>query len=233
MAFVTAFRKTVITGENSDVGRSIIHKFSDTGIETADLSSSNNLLSNLFKIDLTCPEQVVAFIKNVKNAMGVGQSIYEIKEYSNVNDISINVLLETLLDNPVERLVVAPSMSIYGEGLYQNPGSEIQQQGERSKKRLAAGIWEPLDKSDPSHSEAASETKSPFLASVYALSKYGRERAALIIGQIYDIPVTALRSFNVYGPRQALLNLYTGDLAIFSSRSINDNPPLRYSSLLC
>lgn len=159
--------------------------------------------------------------------VGVGQSMYEIQEYMNVNDIGISVLLETLLENPVERLIVASSMSIYGEGLYKNSSAEIFQQVERSKKQLAEGRWEPLSNNGLNLQPLPTpETKTPSLASVYALSKYDQERLALIVGQAYDIPVTALRFFNVYGSRQALSNPYTGVLAIFSSRYLNNKPPL-------
>src|SRR5262249_19334683 len=70
------------------------------------------------------------------------------------------------------------------------------------------------------------ETKTPSLASVYALSKYDQEKMCLILGEAYDIPAAALRFFNVYGPRQALSNPYTGVLAIFASRLLNQKPPL-------
>lgn len=159
--------------------------------------------------------------------VGVGQSMYEIKEYMEVNDVGTSVLLEALLDHPVERLVVASSMSIYGEGLYQNSSSEIFEHVERSKKQLTEGIWDPQGENGQDLQPVATpETKSPSLASVYALSKYDQERLALITGQAYDLPVTALRFFNVYGSRQALSNPYTGVLAIFSSRYMNDKPPL-------
>jgi dTDP-L-rhamnose 4-epimerase len=61
---------------------------------------------------------------------------------------------------------------------------------------------------------------------VYALSKYDQERMCLMVGRAYDIPTVALRFFNVYGPRQALSNPYTGVLAIFASRLLNGNAPM-------
>lgn len=159
--------------------------------------------------------------------VGVGQSMYEISDYMDVNDIGISVLLEALIDQPVERLVVASSMSIYGEGLYQDSNSVLFHHVERSKEQLSAGNWEPFDGNGrPLRPIPTPETKTPSLASVYALSKYDQERLAMIIGRSYDLPVTALRFFNVYGPRQALSNPYTGVLAIFSSRYLNEKPPL-------
>lgn len=159
--------------------------------------------------------------------VGVGQSMYEISEYMNVNDVGTSVLLEELIEHPVEHLVVASSMSIYGEGLYLDNKEQIYTSVERSIEQLKRSQWEPRDAQGQELQPVATpETKTPSLASVYALSKYDQERLALIAGQTYDFPVTALRFFNVYGSRQALSNPYTGVLAIFSSRYLNNKPPL-------
>ena len=69
------------------------------------------------------------------------------------------------------------------------------------------------------------ETKRPTLSSIYALTKYDQERACLVAGAAYGIPTVALRLFNVYGPGQALSNPYTGVLAIFAARLLNDRAP--------
>lgn len=159
--------------------------------------------------------------------VGVGQSMYEIKEYMDVNDVGTSVLLEALIEKPVERLVVASSMSIYGEGLYKNTSGELVHQVERSIQQLKEGAWEPKDgQGNVLQPVPTPETKTPALASVYALSKYDQERLALITGQAYNIPTVALRFFNVFGSRQALSNPYTGVLAIFASRYLNNKPPL-------
>jgi dTDP-L-rhamnose 4-epimerase len=159
--------------------------------------------------------------------VGVGQSMYAIEDYTSHNDLGTAVLLEALVKQPVERLVVASSMSIYGEGLYRS-GSELVSSGvERSMDQLRAGLWEPMAQ-DGSALEpiATPETKPPVLSSVYALSKYVQERMCLMIGRAYNIPAVALRFFNVYGPRQSLSNPYTGVLAIFASRYLNGKPPV-------
>jgi dTDP-L-rhamnose 4-epimerase len=159
--------------------------------------------------------------------VGVGQSMYEIREYTDVNNTGTAVLLEALAQKPVEKLVVASSMSIYGEGLYRNAAGHPVTAGERPLEQLKAGQWEVLDEQ---HQELTPiptpETKIPCLSSVYALSKYDQERMSLLVGRAYNIPTVALRFFNVYGTRQALSNPYTGVLAIFASRFLNDNPPL-------
>jgi dTDP-L-rhamnose 4-epimerase len=159
-------------------------------------------------------------------SVGVGQSMYEVAAYTDVNNMGTAVLLEALVARPVERLVVASSMSIYGEGLYTTAeGAPVS--GERSRDQFAAGRWEVRG---PDGEELipvpTPETKSPTLSSVYALSKYDQERLALMIGDAYAIPAVALRFFNVYGTRQALSNPYTGVLAIFASRLMNDNAPM-------
>ena len=69
------------------------------------------------------------------------------------------------------------------------------------------------------------ERKRLGLSSIYALTKHDQERACLLIGAAYGIPTVALRLFNTYGTRQALSNPYTGVLAIFASRLLNDRPP--------
>ncbi len=159
--------------------------------------------------------------------VGVGQSMYEIAEYTSVNTAGTAVLLEALLDSPVERLVVASSMSIYGEGLYRNPAGELVPGAMRPRERLAAAQWEPLG-ADGSELEPVPtpEDKPPALTSVYALNKYDQERLCLMFGEAYQTPTVALRFFNIYGPYQALSNPYTGVLAIFASRLLNGRPPL-------
>lgn len=159
--------------------------------------------------------------------VGVGQSMYQIKDYTEVNNVGTAVLLEALADHPVEKLIVASSMSIYGEGLYQNAEGEIVQECERSIQNLRQQQWEMKDASGENFIPLPTkENKKPALSSVYALSKYDQERLGLIMGKAYNIPTTALRFFNVYGTRQSLSNPYTGVLAIFASRLLNNNAPL-------
>jgi dTDP-L-rhamnose 4-epimerase len=159
-------------------------------------------------------------------AVGVGQSMYEVAHYTEVNNLGTAILLEALIAKPVQRLVLASSMSLYGEGLYRTREGEICEAGERSLEQLRRGDWE-LHAPDGSALEpvATPETKTPALASVYALSKFDQERMGLMIGRAYNLPVVALRFFNAYGPRQALSNPYTGVLAIFAARLLNDSGP--------
>lgn len=171
----------------------------------------------------------VDIVYHLAARVGVGQSMYDIVNYTATNNLGTAVLLEELMKRPVGRLVVASSMSIYGEGLYRRPDGSLRAGRERPLDQLKRGDWEVYDDDGQVLTPVPTpETKTPVLASVYALSKYDQERLCLMVGRAYQIPTVALRFFNVYGPRQALSNPYTGVLAIFASRLLNDNPPIIY-----
>jgi dTDP-L-rhamnose 4-epimerase len=153
--------------------------------------------------------------------VGVGQSMYEIAEYTSANSFATAVLLEALAERPVRKLLVASSMSIYGEGLYRADDGRAVEPEERTREQLERREWE-LPGLEPMPTP---ETKRLGLSSIYALTKYDQERACLVAGGAYGIPTVALRLFNTYGTRQALSNPYTGVLAIFASRLLNDRAP--------
>jgi len=160
-------------------------------------------------------------------AVGVGQSMYQVNHYTSVNNLGTAVLLEELIQKQVQRLIVASSMSIYGEGLYQTHGGDICSPEGRGLEQLKNRKWESRAANGSDLLPIPTpETKPASLSSVYALSKYDQERLCLLIGRAYGIPTVALRFFNVYGSRQAASNPYTGVLAIFASRLLNDHAPL-------
>ena len=160
-------------------------------------------------------------------AVGVGQSMYEIGHYTSTNNLGTAVLLQELIDRPVQRLIVASSMSIYGEGMYSRSDGTLAGGVERELDQLRRGEWElRSDDGNILTPVPTPESKPPSLSSIYALSKFDQERMVLMIGRAYNIPTVALRFFNVYGTRQALSNPYTGVLAIFAARLLNDNAPL-------
>jgi dTDP-L-rhamnose 4-epimerase len=160
-------------------------------------------------------------------AVGVGQSMYELARYTATNNLGTAVLLEALIEKRVERLVVASSMSLYGEGLYRNRSGRIAKAVDRTLPQLQISAWEPRSADGEELAPVPTpEWKQPSLSSVYALSKFDQEQLCLMIGRAYGIPTVALRFFNVFGPRQALSNPYTGVLAIFAARLLNKNRPL-------
>lgn len=159
--------------------------------------------------------------------VGVGQSMYAIRDYTDTNDGGTANLMQALVERPVDRLVVASSMSVYGEGLCRNAAGELVSPGARPLAQLKRNQWEPIgDGGEPLTPVATPEWKRPDLTSIYALGKFMQERMCLLVGGAYGMRTTALRFFNVYGPRQALSNPYTGVLAIFASRLLNGRPPL-------
>lgn len=159
-------------------------------------------------------------------AVGVGQSMYKINHYIDVNNRGTAVLLESLTKQPVRKLIVASSMSVYGEGSYRDSRGNIRWPAERDSAMLRAGIFELYHDQEELAPIPTPENKPLSPSSIYALSKFDQERMSLMIGVAYGIPTTALRFFNIYGPCQSLSNPYTGVLAIFASRLLNGREPL-------
>lgn len=163
-------------------------------------------------------------------AVGVGQSMYEISHYMGSNTQGTANLLQALLDTniKIEKLVVASSMSIYGEGKYACEKCGEVAPASRTNEQLKAKQWEmrcPV--CDAVLRPVATDESKPLqCTSVYALSKKDQEEMTLLFGRTYGLPVVALRYFNIYGTRQALSNPYTGVAAIFASRLLNRRAPM-------
>jgi dTDP-L-rhamnose 4-epimerase len=173
----------------------------------------------------------VEIVYHLAAAVGVGQSMYQVADYTAVNTMGTANLLQALVDHrgAVERLVVASSMSIYGEGRYTRPDGREPLVNSRSLEQLKQHRWELRDPDGVDLSPVPTDEGKPLDAtSIYALTKADQERMVLMIGGAYGIPSVALRFFNIYGPRQALSNPYTGVAAIFSSRLLNGQAPLIY-----
>ncbi len=163
--------------------------------------------------------------------VGVGQSMYEIVRYVKANDLGTAVLLEEMIKRPdqFKKMVVASSMSIYGEGAYFcGSCDEKISPSLRSAEQLENNKWEVFcPKCGTELKPVGTTEEKPLLpTSVYAITKQDQEQYCLSVGRAYDIPTVALRYFNVYGTRQALSNPYTGVCAIFSSRIMNDQSPM-------
>ena len=157
--------------------------------------------------------------------VGVGQSMYEIDRYVGCNDLGTAVLLQAMISRPVSRIVVASSMSVYGEGRYRSAGSECSSVA-RSAERLRAGQWDPVSPEGAELEPVATDEEKPVdLASIYALTKFVQERQCLLFAGAYPTEAVALRLFNVFGAGQALSNPYTGVLANFAARLSNGHAP--------
>lgn len=163
-------------------------------------------------------------------AVGIGQSMYQVERYTDANTLATAGLLDILVndDHDIKKLVVASSMSIYGEGAYWCDDCGAVYPALRPDDQLRKGRWEMT--CPRCHNVAkpipTGEDKPLRPTSIYAITKRDQEEMSLTIGKAYGIPTVALRYFNVYGPRQSLNNPYTGVCAIFSSRIKNNNSPI-------
>ncbi|MBL7198536.1 MAG: NAD-dependent epimerase/dehydratase family protein [Anaerolineae bacterium] len=163
-------------------------------------------------------------------AVGVGQSMYAIEHYVDANTRGTAVLLDVLANEKhnVRKLLVASSMSIYGEGRYRCPEHGETSPRLRPVEQLARRDWEMRcptcgARADPLPTD---EDKPLYPTSVYAITKRSQEEMCLAVGLAYGLPTVALRYFNAYGTRQALSNPYTGVAAIFSGRLLNGKQPV-------
>ena len=172
----------------------------------------------------------IGVVFHLAAVVGVGQSMYEISRYVETNTYGTAVLLQALLNrqSKVQKLVIASSMSIYGEGKYTCDKCGTVTPPLRSAQQLQDKQWEMVCSQCGTELKPipTDETKPLQCSSIYALSKKDQEEMSLLFGRTYNLPVVALRYFNIYGPRQALSNPYTGVAAIFASRLLNANPPL-------
>lgn len=170
----------------------------------------------------------VTHLAHLAASVGVGQSMTDIIDYTRNNVMTAAIILEILSkgDHTVERIAVASSMSIYGEGEYVDAKGERIAPELRGREQLQGKHWELFEGKEQLEPVPTSEEKLLQPASIYAVNKRDHEEMFLAVGRALDIPTVALRLFNAYGSRQALSNPYTGVAAIFISRLLNDQPPL-------
>jgi dTDP-L-rhamnose 4-epimerase len=163
-------------------------------------------------------------------AVSVGQSMYQIDRYVDVNTRGTALLLDILVNakHRVEKVVVASSIGVYGEGAYACAEHGIVAPGIRPEAQLAARDWEQHCPVCGAHARSVPtpEDKALYRDNIYSMTKYHQEEMVLLIGKTYGIPAVAPRFFNVYGPRQSLSNPYAGVAAIWLSRLLNGKPPV-------
>jgi dTDP-L-rhamnose 4-epimerase len=162
--------------------------------------------------------------------VGVGQSMYQVERYLDVNTRGTGVLFDILVNSRhhVRKVVIPGSMSAYGEGRYHCPLDGQVAPPLRSEDQMQRQVWELCCPTCGSSLRPmpTDEAKPLQANSVYAITKQTQEQLALSVGTTFDIPTVVLRYFNVFGPRQSLDNPYTGVAAIFMSRLKNDRPPM-------
>lgn len=163
-------------------------------------------------------------------AVGVGQSMYQIEHYVKVNTLGTAILLDLLINtrNTIRKVIVAASMSSYGEGMYVCRVCGVVRPPLRIDEQMVRGDWEPICPKCQGEINpvATNEEAKQNSNSIYAITKKDQEEMVLTVCRTYGIPAVALRYFNVYGPRQSLSNPYTGVTAIFLSRLKNGHSPV-------
>ncbi len=163
-------------------------------------------------------------------AVGVGQSMYQVDRYVDVNTRGTALLLDILVNakHHIQKVVVASSIGVYGEGAYRCATHGVVAPGIRAEAPLAARDWEQRCPSCGEHvaSIPTPEDKALYRDNIYSMTKYHQEEMVLLIGKTYGIPAVAPRFFNVYGPRQSLSNPYAGVAAIWLSRLLNGRQPV-------
>lgn len=163
-------------------------------------------------------------------AVSIGQSMYQVDRYVDVNTRGTALLLDILVNTKhhVEKVLVASSIGVYGEGAYACATHGVVAPTIRPEAQLAARDWE--QRCPVCHEHVASiptpEDKRLYRDNIYSMTKYHQEEMVLLIGKTYGIPSVAPRFFNVYGPRQSLSNPYAGVAAIWLSRLLNGKQPV-------
>ncbi|MCB2053145.1 MAG: NAD-dependent epimerase/dehydratase family protein [Geminicoccaceae bacterium] len=237
-------KRVLITGGAGFIGRHVAKALLARGHEVRVLDSLVEQVHGSTQADTHWPEVEVQIgdvrdgeavgraligvdaVVHLAAEVGVGQSMYEIERYVGVNEWGTAVLFQKLSERPVELVITASSMSIYGEGLYRTQDGAEVADAVRPAGSMARG-WDPGDEAGrPLLPVATPERKTPSLASVYALNKYAQERLTHIVADAYGMQGITLRLFNVYGSGQALSNPYTGVLAIFAARLLNGKQPM-------
>jgi dTDP-L-rhamnose 4-epimerase len=242
--------KILVTGGAGFIGSHLVDRLVELGhdvtiydsledqVHSGQIPPYLNSRARFIKADLRDYESLKKFaldaeiIFHLAAAVGVGQSQYEIKKYIDVNIGGSANLVDILANNKnhLQKLILAASMSSYGEGAYLCKNCGRVRPEPRSETDLAKGKWEPscLNCNEELLPVGVKEEDKLLCSSIYAITKMAQEEIFLNFGKTYAKPVVILRFFNVYGTRQSLSNPYTGVAAIFISRLKNNNPPVIY-----
>lgn len=172
----------------------------------------------------------VSVVFHQAGMVGNGQSMTDLRQYTDVNIVGTATLLEAMIARRAQfkRLVVASSMVVYGDGAYACATHGVIDGAVRPQARLQARAWEPVCPLCEHEVRPIPTTEEHALhpTSTYGISKLAQEQLALVLGKAHGLPTIALRYLNTYGSRQALTNPYTGVAAIMATRLLNDKPPI-------
>ena len=236
-------KKILITGGAGFIGSNLALKLSGKGYSVTVLDNLSTQIHGS-NPEITSPlflkiMKKVKFIKGERSLKGqdavihfaaetgTGQSMYQIEKYSNVNIGGTAILLDILAnsDNSINKILIASSRAIYGEGKYKCKEHGIVYPAGRNVSDLSNGEFDC--KCPKCQKEVmvlpTSEDSQIHPASMYAITKYTQEQMVMTMAKALGIPAVAFRYQNVYGPGQSLSNPYTGILSIFSTQIKNGN----------
>jgi dTDP-L-rhamnose 4-epimerase len=224
--FIGSFLVDALVAKGHDV---VIYDNLESRVHRGKIPSYLNKYARFIKGDICDREKLDKALRNIDvifheaAMLGLSQSMYEIEKYTRVNTFGAAVLLDLIVNkhrNHIQKMLVAASMSEYGEGLYACKTHGEMKPNLRSEEQLKKQQWEPicLECKKPLVSKPTPETTPLECNSIYAINKRDHEDMFINVGKAFNIPTVALRYFNVYGPRQSLSNPYTGVAAIFMSR---------------
>lgn len=157
---------------------------------------------------------------------GTGQSMYCIEKYTEVNIQGTSIMLDILAneEHKIQKIVIASSRSIYGEGKYIHPELGAVYPNHRNEEDMLAGNFEVTYKGHSNLKLVATDEESKIHpSSVYGITKQNQEQMVMTVCPTLGIAAVAFRYQNVYGPGQSLSNPYTGILSIFSTQIRNEN----------
>lgn len=240
-------KKVLITGGAGFIGSNLALQLIQKGYDVTVLDNLSEQIHGSESDLLRSIEGKVTFIKgDVRNRAdweralenqqivvhlaaetGTGQSMYEVQKYVDVNINGTAIFLDYLVNekHSVEKVIVASSRAIYGEGKYRCEEHGLLYPGERLEKDLVKGDFEP--KCPVCHKDlklqATDENSKIHPSSVYGITKQNQEQMVLNVCQSIGIPAVAYRYQNVFGPGQSLKNPYTGIISIFSTQIKNGN----------
>jgi len=239
----------LVTGGAGFIGTHLVRRLLLEGCSVAIL---DNFSSQVHGADQKLPSDVAAYVElyradvrdrdtlsralsnrdavvHLAAETGTGQSMYEIFRYQDVNIGGTAAILDVLVNRPslrLNKIIVASSRAVYGEGKYRCAEHGIVYPAARSLESLRAGQYEPLCPTckGTCTPEATSEDSPLRPLSFYGLTKEVQEEMLFMFARVPGLSVSALRYQNVYGPGQSLRNPYTGILAIFSNLARSSSP---------
>ncbi|HYE63978.1 MAG TPA: NAD-dependent epimerase/dehydratase family protein [Pyrinomonadaceae bacterium] len=191
--------------------------------------------AEFIKADIRDREAVTGALRDIDvifHQAAYGGYMPEVAKYVHVNSFGTAQMLEIIRDEnlPVKKVVVASSQAVYSEGAARCPQHGLVFPSVRPVEQLQAGDFSVhCPHCDAQTTQAPTPEEAPIGGeTVYAITKVDQERLVLIWGRQTGIPTVAMRYSCTYGPRQSIFNPYTGVIAIFCTRLLNNQPPVLY-----